>query len=144
MLSIFSLFFVPRVLTAIDARLSRRQAAERFGVSDSDLDDRYRSASWRVMLSEPEYNKVVAYIRKLKARSHFWQATVNNCDAFVEDIARSMGYKTPGIWLRPQRYITKLREMSGGRMRLGTPGLQVRFEQIACLSVGADKVGGVS
>jgi len=53
------------------------------GESDGDLDDRYRSASWRVMLSEAEYNTVVAYIRKLKARSHFWQATVNNCNAFA-------------------------------------------------------------
>ena len=92
------------------------------GESDGDLDDRFRSASWRVMLSEAEYNKVVAYIRKLKARSHFWQATVNNCNAFVGDIARSMGYKTPGIWLRPQQYVTKLREMNGGPNAIGYTG----------------------
>src|SRR5262245_27246078 len=84
------------------------------GASDGDLDDRYRSASWRVMLSQAEYREVVAYIRKLQARSHFWQATVQNCNAFVGDIARSMGYKTPGIWLRPRNYIIKLREMNGG------------------------------
>jgi hypothetical protein len=92
------------------------------GESDGDLDDRFRSASWRVMLSETEYNKVVAYIRDLKARSHFWQATVNNCNAFVGNIARSMGYKTPGIWLRPQQYVTKLREMNGGPNAIGYTG----------------------
>jgi hypothetical protein len=92
------------------------------GESDGDLDDRYRSASWRVTLSETEYNKVVAYIRKLQAKSRFWQATVYNCNAFVGDIARSMGYKTPGIWLRPQQYVTKLREMNGGPNAIGYTG----------------------
>ncbi|MDR6635559.1 hypothetical protein J2X72_004373 [Phyllobacterium sp. 1468] len=58
------------------------------------------------MLSEAEYNKVVAYIRKLRASSHFWQATTYNCNAYVGDIARSMGYKVPGHLLRPQQYIT--------------------------------------
>ncbi|WEX75829.1 hypothetical protein PYH37_004075 [Sinorhizobium numidicum] len=84
------------------------------GLSDGDLEEEYRSASWRVMLTEPEYRKVVADIRKLKEKSRFWHATFYNCNAFVADIARSMGYKTPGIWLRPQEFITKLREMNGG------------------------------
>lgn len=88
------------------------------GASDGDLDDRYRSASWRVMLSEAEYRQVVAYIRKLQARSHFWQATVSNCNAFVGNIARSMGYKTPGIW-RPRSYVIKLRDMNGGPNAIG-------------------------
>ncbi|MCY1740095.1 hypothetical protein [Ensifer sp. SL37] len=84
------------------------------GASDGDLEEQYRSASWRVMLTEAEYRDVVAKIRKLKAEAKFWQASVYNCNAFVADIARSMGYKTPGIWLRPQQFITRLREMNGG------------------------------
>ena len=92
------------------------------GESDGDLEDKYRSASWRVTLNETGYNKVVAYIRKLQAKSHLWQATVYNCNAFVGDIARSMGYKTPGIWLRPQQYITELREMNGGPNAIGYTG----------------------
>nr|WP_092588417.1 hypothetical protein [Rhizobium mongolense] len=92
------------------------------GESDGDLDDRYRSASWRVTLNEQEYRNVVAYIRKLQATSRFWQATVSNCNAFVGKIARSMGYKTPGIWLRPQQYVIKLREMNGGPNAVGYTG----------------------
>ncbi|CAN7186223.1 hypothetical protein LJR231_000391 [Phyllobacterium sp. LjRoot231] len=92
------------------------------GASDGDLEDKYRSASWRVTLSETEYNQVVAFIRKLQARSHLWQATVYNCNAFVGEIARSMGYKTPGIWLRPQQFITRLREMNGGPNAVGYTG----------------------
>jgi len=92
------------------------------GASDGDLDDRYRSASWRVTLSEAEYTKVVAFIHDLQKRSHYWQATVYNCNAFVGEIARSMGYKTPGIWLRPQQFVTRLREMNGGPNAVGYTG----------------------
>ena len=84
------------------------------GASDGDLEDEYRSASWRVMLTEAEYRQVVAFIRKLKEKSRFWHASMYNCNAFVADIARSMGYKTPSIWLRPQEFVTRLREMNGG------------------------------
>lgn len=84
------------------------------GATDGDLEEQYRSASWRVMLTDDEYNDTVAYIRGLQARSRLWEATVYNCNAFVADIARHMGYKTPGIWLRPQQFITNLREMNTG------------------------------
>ncbi|MBP2238626.1 hypothetical protein J2Z31_005163 [Sinorhizobium kostiense] len=84
------------------------------GWSDGDLEEEYRSASWRIMLTEPEYRKVVADIRKLKAKARFWHASLYNCNAFTAEIARSMGYKTPNIWLRPQEFITRLREMNGG------------------------------
>ncbi|MGH6763706.1 MAG: hypothetical protein ACRECW_19205 [Phyllobacterium sp.] len=84
------------------------------GWSDGDLEEAYRSASWRIMLTDAEYKEVVASIRKLQASSPVWHASLYNCNAFVADIARSMGYKAPGIWLRPQQFITKLREMNGG------------------------------
>jgi len=89
------------------------------GWSDGDLEEEYMSANWRVMLSEPEYRKVVAEIRKLKAKSPVWHAALYNCNAFVAEIAASMGYKTPFIWLRPQQFITQLREMNGGPNAIG-------------------------
>ena len=82
------------------------------GASDGDLEDEYRSASWRVMLNEAQYNTAVASIRKLQKNSPVWNGAVYNCNAFVADIARSMGYKTPPILLRPQQFMTKLREMN--------------------------------
>jgi hypothetical protein len=82
------------------------------GASDGDLEETYRSASWRVLLTPSEYDETVAFIRKLKAKSKFWQASVYNCNAFVAEIARSMGYKAPSIWLRPQQFVTQLREMN--------------------------------
>jgi hypothetical protein len=85
------------------------------GWTDGDLEDTYRSASWRVLLTDAEYRKVVASIRKLQASSPLWHASLYNCNAFVGDIARSMGYQVPGVWLRPQQFITRLREMNAGK-----------------------------
>ncbi|GLS31275.1 hypothetical protein SAMN04488498_11882 [Mesorhizobium albiziae] len=82
------------------------------GWSDGDLEEGYRSASWRVMLSQSQYNSVVSNIRKLQASSPVWHAALYNCNAFVADIARSMGYKTPSIQLRPQQFVTELRQMN--------------------------------
>jgi len=82
------------------------------GASDGDLEEPYRSASWRVMVSESKYQKVVAYIRKLQADSPVWNGMLYNCNAFAADVARFMGYKTPPILLRPQQFMTKLREMN--------------------------------
>lgn len=92
------------------------------GWTDGDLEDAYRSASWRVPLTEPEYRKVVAFIRRLQAKSPLWHASLYNCNAFVADIAGSMGYKTPGIWLLPRDFIIKLRETNGGRNAIGYTG----------------------
>lgn len=89
------------------------------GWTDGDLEDKYMSANWRVMVSEAEYRKVVAKIRRLQASSPLWHAVLYNCNAFVADIARFMGYKTPGIWLKPQQFITKLRQMNGGPNAIG-------------------------
>lgn len=85
------------------------------GWTDGDLEEQYRSASWRVLLSRDEYNDVVAFIRKQQAASKTWEATVNNCNAWTGEIARHLGYKVPGIWLRPQQFITQLREMNAGQ-----------------------------
>ena len=84
------------------------------GWSDGDLEEQYRSASWRVMLNKAQYTKVVAYIRQMQESSPVWNASVYNCNAFAADIAKSMGYKTPAIWLRPQQFMTQLREMNTG------------------------------
>jgi hypothetical protein len=92
------------------------------GWTDGDLEIEYRSASWTVPLSEADYKRVVAYIRKLQARSPLWHASLYNCNAFVADIASYMGYKTPGIWLLPRDFITKLRKMNGGPNAIGYTG----------------------
>ena len=36
-------------------------------------------------------------------------------NAFTGDIARSMGYRVPSKYLRPQQFVTELREINTGR-----------------------------
>lgn len=92
------------------------------GPSDGDLEEKYISARFRVVLTEAEYNKVTAYIRHLQATSPLWNAVIYNCNTFVGDIARSMGLKIPLSTLQyPADYINSLRVLNGGYDRaLGT------------------------
>lgn len=88
------------------------------GWTDGDLEDEYMTANWRVTLSEVDYKKAVTNIKNLQAKSTFWHAALYNCNAFVGDIARSMGYRAPFHWLPPQQFITRLREMNPGQPRI--------------------------
>jgi len=83
------------------------------GASDGDLDEKYVSARYRVVLSEPEYRRVAAYIKELQANSPAWHAIAYNCNAFVADIARYMGLKTPSsTLLYPADFINELRTLN--------------------------------
>lgn len=90
------------------------------GASDGDGDERYTSARWRIPLTAEQYAKVSASIDRLKASSPVWHAALYNCNAFVGDIARSMGMQTPHHWLAPQDYITSLRRMNAGEIATGS------------------------
>lgn len=85
------------------------------GPSDGDLDEKYVSARYRVILSEPEYRRVAAYIKQLQSSSPAWHAITYNCNAFVADIARFMGLKTPSsTLLYPADFINELRTLNTG------------------------------
>ncbi|WP_414474164.1 hypothetical protein [Microvirga sp. M2] len=86
------------------------------GPSDGDLEEKYVSARYRVVLSAADYERVTAFIRKLQANSPLWSATVYNCNAFVADIARYMGLKTPSsTLLYPADFINQMRNLNGDR-----------------------------
>jgi hypothetical protein len=83
------------------------------GASYGDLDDQYLTASYRVYLSEPEAKKVFAYIKRLQASSPVWNAALYNCVAFISDIARHMGLKTPASHLLyPEDWVNELRALN--------------------------------
>src|SRR5215475_13943110 len=65
--------------------------ASETGASEGDTDEIYVSARYRVLLAKPEYDKVVAYIRKLQKTKTLWQEMVYNCNSFVGDIASFVG-----------------------------------------------------
>lgn len=85
------------------------------GASEGDLDPRFVSARYRVVLSEAQYRAVEAHIDQLKANSPTWNALSYNCNSFVADIARFMGLQTPSsTLLMPQDFVNSMRELNSG------------------------------
>jgi hypothetical protein len=90
------------------------------GASDGDTEDEYITASYRILLSEAEYNKVVNYIKQKNARSPVWHALLYNCNQYVADIAEFMGLKTPmsSVLAYPADFVNGIKELNGGRQQL--------------------------
>src|SRR5215469_12696928 len=42
------------------------------GWTDGDLEDRYITSRYRVLINKDQYDRVVAHIRELQSHSHFW------------------------------------------------------------------------
>jgi hypothetical protein len=86
------------------------------GASDGDLEEKYVAARYRVMVDAATFKKVSAHISKLKAETPMWNALWKNCVSFGNNIADSIGLKTPTfIWLEPKDYVENLRELNGGK-----------------------------
>ncbi len=85
------------------------------GWTDGDLEDKYVSARFRVLMSKEQYDRVMAYVRHLQATSHTWSAELYNCNAFVGDVAKFMGLRAPASSLiYPKVYVTNLRLINSG------------------------------
>jgi len=83
------------------------------GASDGDMEEMYISARYRVLLSEPEYVRTVAYIKQLQATNPLWHASLNNCIGFLKDVAHFMGLETPlSTLVYPEVFVNRLREMN--------------------------------
>jgi hypothetical protein len=83
------------------------------GWTDGDLEDKYVTARYRVLMSKEQYDRVMTYVRGLQGRSHVWSAELYNCNAFVSDVAKEMGMKVPASTLiYPKIFVTHLRLMN--------------------------------
>jgi hypothetical protein len=100
------------------------------GASDGDLEEKYVTARYRVMVDAATYKKIAAHISKLKAETPVWHALLRNCVSFGNDIAGTLGLKTPTfIWMEPKDYVESLRDLNGG-----TPQKPLRFAAPASAS----------
>jgi hypothetical protein len=85
------------------------------GWTDGDLEDKYVSARYRVLMNKDEYDRDMAYIKDLQSHSHTWSAELYNCNAFVGDVAKYMGLKVPSSTLiYPKVFVTHLRLINTG------------------------------
>lgn len=92
------------------------------GASDGDTEEEYVTARYRVSLTQQEYADVSAYIVKRQKNSPLWHAVLYNCNAWVADIAKYMGLKTPeSTMLYPADFINGIAELNAGRPNAGQP-----------------------
>src|SRR5271165_4287718 len=85
------------------------------GWTDGDLEDKYVTSRYRVLMSKEQYDRVMAYVRDLQGRSHTWSAELYNCNAFVADIAKFMGLKVPASsWIYPKVFVSNMRKINTG------------------------------
>src|SRR5215475_1261382 len=94
----------------------------------NDCEEKYVTGRYRVMVDGATFKKVSAHVKRLKAEKPLWNALLNNCVTFGNDIAVLIGLKTPsGVNLmKPEQYIESLRELNGGKpqkgLRFAVPG----------------------
>ncbi len=82
--------------------------------SDGDLEEKYVTARFRVMLDKAQYDKLTDYVAKFQAHPPLWNAVVRNCVSFGKEIGELLGLKTPPfIWLKPEDFVNSMRDMNG-------------------------------
>jgi len=85
------------------------------GWTDGDLEDKYVTSRYRMLMSKDQYDRVVAHIKDLQARSHIWSAELYNCNAFIADVAKYMGLQVPSSTLiYPKVFVNHLRMLNTG------------------------------
>jgi hypothetical protein len=85
------------------------------GWTDGDLEDKYITSRYRVLVSKEQYDRTVAYIRQLQAKSTTWSVEMYNCNAFVADIAKFMGLRAPAsTWIYPKVFVSNMRKINTG------------------------------
>lgn len=92
------------------------------GPSDGDLEEEYISARYRIDLTQPQYEDVVAFAKKLGRESPMWHAVLYNCSAFVGRIANYMGLQTPSSLDYPADFINGMRRMNNDVRTVTTLG----------------------
>lgn len=88
------------------------------GPSDGDIDEQFLEARYCVTLSEAEYQKAAAYIRRLQSEHTTWHGTTYNCNSFGMDIAKFIGLDTPNPNMHlPKELVEMLADMNKKRPR---------------------------
>lgn len=85
------------------------------GPSDGDLEEKYVTSRYRVMLDKAQYDRVSAYIKKLQAENPLWNALWRNCVSFAKDVADNVGLQTPLFtWMEPKDFVDEMRKLNNG------------------------------
>ena len=82
------------------------------GATRSDL-LRRADARFRIAINEPMYLRLVSKVRALSRTWTQYELVIHNCNAFVNEIARSVGLRTPLLTAQyPVGYISELHALN--------------------------------
>ena len=94
------------------------------GPSDGDADEQFLTARYCVALTEPEYSRLVPYIKSLQVEHKTWHGPTYNCNSFGMDVAKFIGLDTPHPNANlPKDLIEKLADLNKNKPRDMTAGL---------------------
>jgi hypothetical protein len=83
----------------------------KIGAVKEDFTDR-ATIIYRRRLTASQFAQLKATVRNIRAREHYWQLVLFNCNDFVVEVTRSLGLRTPSPWLPPHAFIAELRELN--------------------------------
>jgi hypothetical protein len=69
-------------------------------------------SSFRRKLSEAEYRKLVAAVKRARASTQYWNAIANNCNHFIAELAYAIGMQVPAGLQVSYTFIPALRDMN--------------------------------
>jgi hypothetical protein len=102
------------------------------GASDGDIEDKYVSARYRVYMNKAQYDRVMAYVRRLQKSSPVWSAELYNCNAFVSDIAKYMGLRVPkSTLIYPKVFVRNLRDINTGHAEMADALITQNLKEMA-------------
>ena len=88
------------------------------GPSDGDFEEAYATARYRINLTEKEFRKVVAVVRKHKVQGTFWHGPLYACVNYINAIAKDLGLKVPRRPHLPKKYVNELKRLNGKNKRI--------------------------
>lgn len=83
------------------------------GWSDGDSEDAYVTAKYTIKLTERQFKRVAAKVRKRKEQHKVWHAVTNSCVTFIRGVAKDIGLRTPGRPHLPTGFVNSIKSLNG-------------------------------
>ena len=83
------------------------------GWSDGDSEDEYVTARYTLKLTERQFKRVAAQVRKRKENSPVWHAVAASCVTFIRGVAYDIGLRTPKRPHLPTGFVSSIKVLNG-------------------------------
>jgi len=83
------------------------------GWSDGDSEEAYVTARYTIKLTEKQFKRVTAKVRRRKERHKVWHAVTASCVTFIRGVAKDIGLRTPGRPHLPTGFVNSIKRLNG-------------------------------